>query len=211
MDKKKILLAILIIFFGVLSRIFLNEVIGIPNFEAVTALTLVSGSFFGGIFSFLIPLLIVFLSDIYFGNTLIHIFTWSAFILIGIFGTLFKKNSKYYFLKISGGGIISVLFFYLWTNFGWWLTFGMYQMNLQGLIECYVAALPFLRNQLISSLIFTPLLSLIFYLIPNRLFQKEMNPSPPLAAGYPVANEISSFGSLHSNRPKRARYLLLPK
>jgi len=158
-----------IIIFGAGFRIFLNEVMAIPNFEAVTALSLVSGSFLGGIFAPVIPLAIIFLSDIYFGNSLIYLFTWSAFVLIGIFGTFFKRKSKYYFLKISTGGIISVLFFYLWTNFGWWLISGMYQMNLQGLIVSYIAGLPFLRNQLASVLIFTPLFSFVFSFVFDKL------------------------------------------
>ena len=173
MNTKKILFVISIIIFGVVFRIFLNEKVGIPNFEAVTALSLVSGSFLGGIFAPMIPLAIIFLSDIYFGNTLVYLFVWSAFILIGIFGIFFKRNSRYYFLKISGGGILSVLFFYLWTNFGWWLTSGMYPMNFQGLIVSYIAGLPFLRNQLFSVLIFVPTFSLIFSFIFDKLFIKE--------------------------------------
>ncbi len=165
MNKKKVLFAISIIIFGVAFRIFLVEVVGIPNFEAVTALSLVSGSFLGGIFAPIIPLSVIFLSDIYFDNTLVYLFTWSAFILIGIFGTLVKRNSKHHFFKITGLGILSVLFFYLWTNFGWWLTSGMYQMTFPGLIKCYIAALPFLRNQLFSVLIFAPIFSSIFLLV----------------------------------------------
>lgn len=173
MQKKKILFAIFVIIFGVVFRFFLNKAVGIPNFEAVTAISLVSGSFLGGIFAPIIPLSMIFLSDIYFGNTSVYLFTWSAFILIGIFGIFFKRNSKYYFLKISGGGILSVLFFYLWTNFGWWLTFGAYPMNFQGLISSYIAGLPFLENQLASVLIFTPLFSLIFSFAFDKLFEKE--------------------------------------
>lgn len=173
MNKKKIFSAILIIFLGVVLRIFLNEVVKIPNFEAVTALSLISGSFIGGILAPIIPILIMFISDIYFGNNSVFLFTWSAFILIGIFGTFFKKNTKHYSLKISGGGIISVLFFYLWTNFGWWLVSGMYPMNFRGLITSYIAAIPFLKNQLASVLVFTPTFSLIFSLIFNRFLQKE--------------------------------------
>lgn len=171
--KKKILFAIFVILLGVVFRIFLNKVVGIPNFEAVTAISLLSGSFLGGFFAPLIPLLIIFLSDLYFGNVSVYFFTWTAFILIGIFGLLFKRNSKYYFLKISGGGILSVLFFYLWTNFGWWLTFGMYPMNFQGLVASYIAGLPFLKNQLTSVLIFTPLFALVFSLIFDKILVRE--------------------------------------
>ena len=170
MNKKKIFIAIFIIAFGVIFRIFLNEKIGIPNFESVTALSLVSGSFLGGIFAPLIPLLTIFISDIYFTNSSVYLFTWSAFILIGILGILIKKNTKHYFSKITGLGILSVLFFYIWTNFGWWLTSGMYTLTLRGLIESYIAALPFLRNQLFSSLIFVPAFRLVFFLIFDRAF-----------------------------------------
>lgn len=173
MNKKKILLAIFVIFFGVSFRIFLNKVIRIPNFEAVTALSLISGSFFGGTYAFFIPLSMIFLSDIYFGNSLVYLFTWSAFILIGIFGTFLKRDSKYYLFEISGGGILSVLFFYLWTNFGWWITSRMYSMNFQGLITCYIAGLPFLKNQLASILIFTPVFSIIFSLVFDKIFIKK--------------------------------------
>jgi len=183
MNKSKVLIAIFIVLLGVLSRVFLNKLIAIPNFEMVTSLSLVSGSFLGGVFAPLIPLLIIFLSDIYFGNSIIYLFTWSAFVLIGIFGVIFKRNSKYYFLKITSGGIISVLFFYLWTNFGWWLTSGMYPMNSQGLIICYLAAIPFLRNQLASVLIFTPIFVLIFTPIFEKLLVKKTkkHESPALA------------------------------
>jgi len=172
MNKYKILFAISIILLGVFSRFFLNEFIAIPNFEMVTSLSLVSGSFLGGVFAPLIPLLIIFLSDIYFGNTIIHLFTWSAFVSIGILGILFKRNSKHYLLKITGGGIVSVLFFYFWTNFGWWLTSNMYSMNFKGLIACYIAAIPFLKNQLMSVLIFAPALALFFTIVSEKFFAK---------------------------------------
>lgn len=168
MNKKKIFITVFIIAFGVIFRIFLNEKIGIPNFESVTALSLVSGSFLGGIFGPLIALLTIFISDIYFTNSSVYLFTWSAFILIGILGILIKKNTRHYFLKITGLGTLSVLFFYIWINFGWWLTSGMYALTLKGLIESYIAALPFLRNQLFSSLIFVPAFSLVFFLIFDR-------------------------------------------
>ena len=181
MSKNKLLFAVLIVLLGTFSRFFLNELLAIPNFEMVTALSLISGSFLGGIYASVIPLLIIFLSDIYFGNTIIYLFTWSAFALVGIFGILFKRNSKHYYLKITGGGIISVLFFYLWTNFGWWLISGMYPLNSQGLLVCYAAAIPFLKNQLMSVLIFAPAFALLFTIISEKFFanitKKNENPA----------------------------------
>lgn len=171
MNKKKILFSIFITIFGIIFRIFLNTKVGIPNFEAVTALSLISGSFFGGIYGPLISVSIIFFSDLYFGNNFILFFTWSAFILIGAFGSLIKRNSRHYLPKIIGSGIASVLFFYLWTNFGWWLISGMYPMGFQGLIQSYIAAIPFLKNQLTSVLIFTPLFVLVFSFLSEKVFK----------------------------------------
>ncbi len=158
----KILSAALVIFFGAVFRIFLNKYFHIPNFEAVTALSLLSGVFFRGTYSVLIPLNIMFFSDLYFGNSAIYFFTWSAFALIGIFGNILKRNSKHLHLKSTALGVLSVLFFYAWTNFGWWLISNMYSMDMMGLIECYLRAIPFLKNQLLSVLLFVPSFSLIF-------------------------------------------------
>ena len=171
--NKKIIPTILIVLLGTFLRIFLNEKVAIPNFEAVTSLSLLSGSFLGGIFGAISSLLMVFFSDLYFGNTQIYLFTWSAFILIGVSGSLIKNNSKHYILKITGLGVSSVLFFYLWTNFGWWLISGMYEMNFLGLIKCYIAGLSFLRNQMTSVLIFTPAFGLIFSFFSSKVFSKQ--------------------------------------
>jgi len=168
--NKKIIIAIFIALIGASFRIFLNEKISIPNFEAVTSLSLLSGSFLGGIFGGITSLLMIFFSDLYLGNTQIYLFTWSAFILIGILGSLIKNNSKKYILKITGMGVLSVLFFFLWTNFGWWLISGMYEMSFLGLIKCYIAGLAFLRNQMASVLIFTPAFGLIFSFFSRKIF-----------------------------------------
>lgn len=55
-------------------------------------------------------------------------------------------------------GILASLWFYLWTNFGVWLldNWGMYPRTIMGLIDAYLLALPFLRYNLISNLIFVP-------------------------------------------------------
>ena len=68
-------------------------------------------------------------------------------------------------------GILSVIFFYLFSNFGWWLTFEMYPMTIQGLIQCYIAGLPFLKNQLLSSLLFVPTFALIFSLFEIKVLK----------------------------------------
>ena len=44
--------------------------------------------------------------------------------------------------------------FYLISNFGVWLGFRTYPPTWEGLVACYVAALPFYRNSLLASFLF---------------------------------------------------------
>ena len=159
MNKIKLSAAFFIIVFAVIGRIFMVELFQIPNLEIITAFSLIAGVILGGIFTFLIPLSIIAITDIYLGNTSILYFTWSAFIFIGIFGSLLRKHKSFSFqfiTKMTGVGIVSSLFFYLYTNFGWWLISGMYSYTWQGLIQCYAMGLPFLKNSLLGNLFFVP-------------------------------------------------------
>lgn len=51
----------------------------------------------------------------------------------------------------------SLIFFAL-TNFAVWAFNGMYPMNFQGLVQCYVAALPFLDKTVMGDLFWTAVL-----------------------------------------------------
>ncbi len=50
------------------------------------------------------------------------------------------------------------LIFFAATNFAVWAFNGMYPMNFQGLVQCYVAALPFLDKTVIGDLFWTAVL-----------------------------------------------------
>lgn len=50
---------------------------------------------------------------------------------------------------------------FLFSDFGVWLTSGMYEKNFNGLWLCYTAALPFLRNLILGDLIYSGALYLI--------------------------------------------------
>jgi len=168
---------------GVVGRFVLVSYAGIPNLEIITALSLIAGIYLGGVYMIIVPLAIIFLSDLVIGNNYIFIFTWTAFMMIGLFGYLSRKKTCHSREKTCyshketchsrGGGnpvgankhrfqssiilaLISSIFFYLYTNFGWWIMSGMYEHTLSGLIRCYYMAIPFFRNNLMGNLIFVP-------------------------------------------------------
>ncbi len=53
------------------------------------------------------------------------------------------------------GALAAGALFFVVTNFGVWIAGGLYPRTAQGLIDCYVAAVPFYRNQIVGDLIFT--------------------------------------------------------
>ena len=62
--------------------------------------------------------------------------------------------------RVAGAGLLSSTLFFVLTNFGVW-AFGngtIYPHTASGLVECYVMALPFFRNSLISMALFLPVL-----------------------------------------------------
>jgi len=186
-DKPKLVVASAVIIIGVLGRFFMLKFVGIPNFEIITALTLVSAVFLGRIWGVVVPLSIIAITDVAIGNSPVLVFTWSAFAIIGMFGALSRSvilneakrseesRTNVRFSRIRGRflallgmttlGIFSSIFFFLYTNFGWWLVSGMYPYTLDGLIQCYIMGLPFFKNNLVGDLIFVPVFSSMAILI----------------------------------------------
>ncbi|MDP2918578.1 MAG: hypothetical protein Q8N68_03700 [bacterium] len=178
-NKTKIIIAVSLIIFGTIGRILLKD---LPNIETVTVASLLAGSILGGAYAVIIPLTIIALSDMHIGNDPILIFTWSAWAMIGLMARLLyrkQKNTYKFVFQITGLGILASVFFYFWTNFGVWLLWNMYPHNFSGLIQCYAMGLPFLRNNLISDLIFIPAASasLVFCVkyFKNRTYAFRLN------------------------------------
>lgn len=169
MDMRKLFLASILVLTGVLGRFILVKYVGIPNFEIITAVSLVAGIYLAGTYAIVIPLTTIFLSDLVIGNNYIFIFTWTAFALIGLAGSFYRRKFKGdSSLSSAKLAIAATIFFYVYTNFGWWLMSGMYQHSASGLIECYIKALPFLKNQLLGNLIFVPFtIRLASYIVAN--------------------------------------------
>ena len=144
-----------------------------PNFELVTTALILSSFYVGRKESFGIIFLIMLLSDLVIGNTNIFLFTWSGFLIPSLFSKnliskltpIFSQITNYKLpitnklttsFSLTSIGLASNLFFFSWTNFGVWILSGLYPKTTIGLLMSYINALPFLRYQLISTLIFIP-------------------------------------------------------
>ncbi len=97
-----------------------------------------------------LPLLAFYLSDLYLGFYPGWIFTYISLVFVMFFGFFMKKNLVS-FLTLGWG---VALFFFIISNFGVWVTSGLYPLNGEGLLLCYKMALPFFRASLTGTTLF---------------------------------------------------------
>lgn len=172
----KIFLASLLVSVALFERLVFD--LG-PNVELITLSTFLAGAYLGFPYSFLVPLVALFISDFILGNSLIFLFTWSAYLVIGLSSLILGKWRRNSLKLISAsflGSFSSSIFFFIWTNFGVWFE-GWYPATVSGLIQCYLMGLPFLRYNLFSNLVFVPLGFVSVELVRAVLPQLKLRPS----------------------------------
>lgn len=175
----------LLIILGVTTRTVFHIA---PNVEFVTGSTLAAVYFIQDKkLAWIVPAIIMVVTDVIIGNSLIYLFTWSGFLvmpfvlIIGklklikrIIGKL--ETTTKLIVTGTGAGVISTFWFYLWTNFGVVVLTTMYSKNITGLIDSYINALPFLKNQLYGNIFIVPsifLASFIYFECKTILFSRK--------------------------------------
>lgn len=167
-NNKRLIYIIFVIFLGIFYRLIPH----VPNFSPLYSISVFSSILpieidnkFNKLLkyiSFLIPLIILLITDLILGFYKGMIFNYLSFLSYSIFSYfIFNKYNK--LSKTILGLILSVgssIYFFIISNFGVWLLTNMYSKDLAGFILCYINALPFLKNSIISSIIFS---ILIFY------------------------------------------------
>ncbi|PIT87787.1 MAG: hypothetical protein COU31_00990 [Candidatus Magasanikbacteria bacterium CG10_big_fil_rev_8_21_14_0_10_40_10] len=148
---KKYLPAILLIILGISARFLPHP----ANFAPIGAI-----AFFGGIYlprqySLILPLIAMLISDIFIGfySAPIMLSVYASFTIMGLIGLWVSKRKKFH--AILGGTILGSVFFFILTNLAVWMFGALYAPNLNGLINCYVSALPFFRNSLAGDLFYS--------------------------------------------------------
>tara|TARA_B100001250_G_scaffold363257_1_gene342499 strand:- start:404 stop:925 length:522 start_codon:yes stop_codon:yes gene_type:complete len=119
--------------------------------SAIMAPLLLKDRFFG----MLIPIFAMFISDIIIGFHPYQFVVYSTLLSISLISPM-SKNYLMFGIFALGGSV----WFYITTNFAVWIVWDYYPKTINGLIFCYTSALPFFKNTLISSLLFTGLLTI---------------------------------------------------
>ena len=153
-------IVLLIIIFGVICRLIPHP----PNFSPVTAIALFGGlNFSDKRIAFSIPLVVLFLSDLILGISMVNLFVYTGFLTIVFLGTKIKT------IKF-GNIILSSFIFFLISNFGVWII--GYPKNIEGLILCYTMAIPFFSYSIAGDLFFGYLFKFSFGKITSILHSR---------------------------------------
>ena len=81
---------------------------------------------------------------------------YGAFCLIACIGFLLRRRTGGY--AVAGATVASSLLFFLLTNLGVWILGSLYPKTSDGLVTCFVAALPFLQNTILGDGFYATLL-----------------------------------------------------
>lgn len=81
-----------------------------------------------------------------------YLVTWFWYAAVIVFGAKILKNHTSVG-RVVGASLLSATSFFLASNFAVWAGSAMYPHNAGGLVACFTAALPFYRNDLISTLV----------------------------------------------------------
>jgi len=143
---QKVISPLLIIVIAVVLRLLPH----LPNVAPIAAMALFGGVYLNKRYALIVPLVALFLSDIFLGFYPEMIFVYGSFLVTGLMGLWLRDHKSFRNVLLTSIGS-SVLFF-LVTNFGVWLTGIMYDKSLSGLFESYLMGLPFFRNSLLGDL-----------------------------------------------------------
>ena len=128
-----------------------------PNFTSLIALSFYVPAIFGLRYISIVILSFA-LTDLYFGFHYTILFTWGSVILIGVISNYLNSS----ILKRVFGSLTGAFLFFLISNFGVWIS-GYYGLTSEGLVECYVMAIPFFGYTLLSTIFFSVIFETIIF------------------------------------------------
>jgi len=152
--KTKLIISAFLILLGVVCRLMPHA----WNFAPIAGIALFAGVYLGRSYAMFLPLTTMLLGDFFIGFYQWQVFlvVYACFTIAGLLGHL-VKNYKSTQIIMASSILISTVFFLL-TNWAVWQFTPWYAKTAQGLIQCYILALPFFRNTLVGDIFYTAVL-----------------------------------------------------
>ena len=133
----------------IVSLIVLSAVLRILphpwNLTPVGAMALFSGAMFRNRWiAFLLPLASLFAGDVFVGFHKLMLAVYASFAVSVAIGRWLAENRSV--ARIGGAVLLGALQFFVVTNFAMWAVGGFYPKTTAGLVNCFVAGVPFFWN-----------------------------------------------------------------
>ena len=104
-----------------------------------------------------------------------HAITLLAFAAMARIGGILRQNLSV--LRFAGCAVAASTAYFMISNFGVWLAWGVYPHTREGLVACYVAALPYYRTSSLSTLVGGAILFWGYEFLCRRHHAKQLEPS----------------------------------
>lgn len=151
-----------------------------PNFSPMNSICLFAATYCLKEWQkYLIPILCIWLSDVYITNVIYgqyyDSFVWlydgfywqyATYAFIVLLGGIVITKVKV--KRVLGAAILSSILFFIITNFGVWFSGNFYPKNVEGLVACYIAGIPFFKGTLLGDLFYSSLMFGVFELAQKR-------------------------------------------
>lgn len=165
--EKKINLRFAVVAVIILSAALSRLIPHPANFSPIGSMALFGAAYFSKKYwAFIIPIVAMWLSDLILNNVVYgeyfdhfvwfysgSLFTYGAFVLIGLMGLFSLKKIKMNSVVLSA--LSASVIFFIVSNFGVWTSSGMYPHTWEGLTACYVAGIPFFGNTILGDLYYS--------------------------------------------------------
>jgi hypothetical protein len=139
-----------------------------PNITPVGSSSLFAGARINGWMAYLLPILVMAVSDPFVGGytRATPVIYLSFLISVWIGRRVASSDSP---LRIGSACLLSSFQFFLLTNFATWMFGTFYAKSISGLVTCYVAALPFFGYTVLGDLFFTAAIFGIYALLTRSM------------------------------------------
>lgn len=183
--KENLWVVIVVICAAIITRLIPHY----PNLTAVGAAALFGGAFLKNRYALLIPVLTLFVSDLFLNNLIYSIqlpdkyngfvllepeslWSYGAFIIIALMGSTFIRDGKIF--SVIGTSISASIVFFLISNFSVWLNSTiLYPKTLGGLGMAYAAGIPFFWNTVFGDLFFVAIFFGGYELVKAYIFRRN--------------------------------------
>lgn len=175
-----LIIAVLLIIVAALSRVLLYP----HNFSPIIGMAIFAGAVIKDRrLAFALPVLAMFLSDVFFEvfNIAPGFWGWGQLVGYGILALITViafSMKKINVVSVAGYSIGSTLVFFLLSNSSFFIfdnpVYHTYTQNFGGYISCLIGGLPFLKTGVIADLVYSGVLFGAYYLVQHYAFNKKV-------------------------------------